>query len=187
MTPGGTKPPMFALTGFLAAKTLSTDPARRLDCLQRRSACRPEAWELDSRILGMPEVGRRYQLRFFLLACQSLTIPAKTPLLGRHPDHAPPRKGESYVGLEQRLPSVACLDAIDGLEEPEQGIGHLGEGKLLADADARSATERDVLPSGTWGGQSNAQRPCPRANGGTYPTRRFDSHRSGRNSSASAP
>lgn len=46
---------MFALTGLLlaAAKTLDTDPARRLDCLQRRSACRPEGWEAGNWI---PEV-----------------------------------------------------------------------------------------------------------------------------------
>jgi hypothetical protein len=115
------------------------------------------------------------------------------PSSARYANQATTGKRDGQVGLRQQRTRVSCFQAPERFEELEQGICDLGEGELLAGADARPAAERDVLPAGAASAVSNTEdrrldTECSRdRNKNTYLTRRPESHRSGRNSSASGP
>lgn len=66
----------------------------------------------------------------------------------RHANQTTVGKRNGKVGLRQKRAGVSRLNGTEHSKELEQGIGNLGEGELLARADPRSATERDVLPAG---------------------------------------
>lgn len=97
-------------------------------------------------------------------------------------------KGNGKVSARQQRTRVPCLDGLKHPKEPEQRVGDLSEGKLLARADPWPSAKRDILPAEESPVSTSIQTPLSskRDRAATYPIRR-SSQRSGRNSSASSP
>lgn len=49
------------------------------------------------------------------------------------------------------LVGVDFLESVEALEQTDEDVASLGEGELLADADARPTVEGEVLPAGPAG------------------------------------
>ena len=90
--------------------------------------------------------------------------------------------------MQQIRTRVSSLDGTKSAKELKQSVGNLGKSKLLAKANPRPAAERDVLPAKACGQQlRHLSHIKVGGRGKIYLTRRSDSQRSGRNSSASGP
>lgn len=61
----------------------------------------------------------------------------------------PLSRRQDNIRLEQRIPAInlmhEALNPLKALKYPAQRVAHLGESKLLADADARAGVEGDVV------------------------------------------
>ena len=65
----------------------------------------------------------------------------------RHTDQTTLSQRDGQARLDTKRTRVLRLDGTEDGKEPEQGIRNLGQGELLAGADARASAERDVLPA----------------------------------------
>ena len=175
---------------------------RRMDCDYHH---RSFSSQLNNRLVGPPTLGLTHsavgsnaksdQRGKNTIICPSFTCLAtvwsNTPGDGQsspcHAHQTTMRKGNGQIGPQQKRPRIPRLNGTKSLEESEQSVGDLSKGELLAQTDPRPAAKGDVLPTERATVSNPQVQPSLLLMMNTYLTRRLESHRSGRNSSASGP